>query len=72
MEFEWNGVIAKIETDGKVIITQTSSDGGEDIIDTQASFIHRLSKIMYLSRRTVWKDEPPKYKSEEEYDDSGI
>jgi hypothetical protein len=55
---EHNGVKASADEKGRVVLTQEHSDGTYDEIVCTASLFNKISRMMVVSRKIVYKDEP--------------
>lgn len=61
---EHQGVKVEVNETGKVTITQEREDNTYDEINTSAALINKLSRMLFTTRKVVWRDFP--YKEEEE------
>jgi hypothetical protein len=55
---EHNGINAKVDDHGKIVITQDHPDGTYDEVLCSASFIYKLNDMLLASMRVVFRDEP--------------
>lgn len=56
--FEHQGTKVECMENGKIKITQDHNDDTFDEVTISESVINRLSRMLYVSRKKVWKDYP--------------